>query len=135
MIETGLWELHKAIYVRLSQDAELNNLVSGVYDKVGEDTLYPYVTVGEPTVTPQETKTSYIENIPWVLHAFSQYSGKKQSYDILNAMVKALTRKPWDIPGFTVHNFKIEPNMQVITDIDGQTYHSILRVRFFIEKN
>jgi hypothetical protein len=135
MIETGLWPLQVAIVKRLSEDTELNNLVSGVYDKVGEDKTYPYVTVGEPTVTPQESKTSYIENIPWVLHAFSQYNGKKQSYDILNAMQKALTRYKWDIPGFTVRNFKIEPNMQVITDIDGQTYHSILRVRFFIEKN
>jgi hypothetical protein len=134
MIETALWPLQVALFQRLSNDTELNDLVTGVYDKVSEDTSYPYVSIGEPNVTPAETKTSYTEEIPWVLHCFSQYSGKKEAYNILNAMLKALTRERFTVDGFRVERFKIEPNMQVITDIDGSTYHGILRVRFDITK-
>lgn len=134
MIETGLWPLQVAIFQRLSNDIELNNIVTGVYDKVSENTPYPYTSVGEPTVSSVDMKTNYIENIPWVLHAYSQYSGKKQAYAILNAMVKAMTKERWIVEGFKVHQFKIEPNMQVIEDINEGTYHAILRVRFYIEK-
>jgi hypothetical protein len=134
MIGTALWPLQVAIYQKLSNDPDISNLVSGVYDKAGEDTAYPYILTGEPIVSPMESKTSYIENIPWTLHAYSEYDGKKQAYDLLDKMIKALTRDEWNVPGYNLHKFNIEPNMQVITDIDGATYHAILRVRFYIEK-
>jgi hypothetical protein len=135
MIGTALWPLQVAIYQRLSNDLDISKLVSGVYDKASEGTEYPYILTGEPIVTPMESKTSYIENIPWTLHAYSNYSGKKQAYELLDKMMKALTRSEWNVPGYKVYKFNIEPNgAQVITDIDGVTYHAILRVRFYIEK-
>jgi Protein of unknown function (DUF3168) len=133
VIETGLEALQIAIYQRLSSDTELNTLISGVYDAVSEDTLLDYVTIGEPDVTPEETKTSYIENIPWTIHSFDGYNGKMRSYRILKAIQKALTKAPWVVEGFTVHNFKID-GYRTFKDIDGQTNHGIIRIRFYIEK-
>ena len=144
-METGLWPLQVAIYQRLSNDADLMAMIKAVYDEVPEvaegedesvvDSYYPYVQVGEPVVNIETMKNSYIENIPWVLHSFDRYLGKKQAYDILNTMLKSLTKAPLQVEGFKLHDFRVEPNMQVIKDVDGRTNHGILRVRFFIEKN
>lgn len=132
MLKTALWPLQQAIFQRLSNDTALMQKVKGVFDAVEEGQLFPYVTIGEPNMTPFETKSSYGENVPWVLHCWSQYRGKKEAYEILNLMIQALTKESWNVEGFNLLQFKIEPNMQVIEDIDGQTYHGILRVRFII---
>lgn len=132
MLKTALWPLQQAIFQRLSNDTALMQKVKGVFDAVEEGQLFPYVTIGEPNMTPFETKSSYGENVPWVLHCWSRYRGKKEAYEILNLMIQALTKESWNVDGFNLLQFKIEPNMQVIEDIDGQTYHGILRVRFFI---
>lgn len=133
MLETALWETHKAIFKRLSEDTALLQKVTGVFDAVPEGTLYPYVTIGEPVVTPFETKTTYGENIPWALHVYSTYKGKKESYEILNLMVQALTKAPWAVEGFKVLKVNIEPNMTVLNPAqDGFPYQGILRIRFHI---
>jgi hypothetical protein len=133
MLKTALWEVHKALYSRLANDTALNEKISGVYDQVGEDVVFPYVTIGDPTMTPMETKTSYGENIPWVLHCWSQYSGKKEAYELLNLMIQAITKEPFTIEGFSLSKVNIEPNMQVFNDIDGNTKHGVLRVRFIVQ--
>jgi Protein of unknown function (DUF3168) len=132
MLKTSLWEVQKALFNRLSNDTALSQKITGVFDEVEEGQAFPYVTLGEPTVNPFETKTSYGEDIPWVLHCWSQYSGKKECYEILNLMLQAITKEPFVIEGFSLLRVKIEPNMQVITDIDEITKHGILRIRFII---
>ncbi|MBT2599086.1 DUF3168 domain-containing protein [Oceanobacillus sp. ISL-73] len=134
-METALWPLQQAIYKRLSEDTDLQEIITGVYDQVDKDTPFPYVTIGEPLVTPFETKTSYSENIPWVLHCYSKSLGKRESMLILNQMLKALTKQPFHVDGFKVIRFKIDPNMRVINPADvGFPYQGILNVRFYIEK-
>jgi Protein of unknown function (DUF3168) len=132
MLKSSLWEVQKALFNRLSNDTALSQKITGVFDEVGEGQTFPYITLGEPTVNPFETKTSYGEEIPWVLHCWSQYPGKKECYEILNLMLQAITKEPFVIEGFSLLRVKIEPNMQVITDIDEVTKHGILRIRFFI---
>lgn len=133
MIETALWPLQQAIFKRLDEDTALKAKVTGVYDRVTADTPFPYVTIGEPIASPFETKTSYGENIPWVLHCYSLYPGKKEASEILNLMVRSLTKEPWIVEGFKVTRFNIEPNMRVIDPPDdGFPYHGILNVRFYI---
>ncbi len=67
-----------------------------------------------------------------VLHCWSTYQGKAEAYEILNLIHKAFTVNPIRIGGgFSVYSFNAE-QMQVITDIDGETRHGILRVRFVI---
>lgn len=133
MIKTSLWPLQQALYKRLSEDTALMQRITGVYDSVSSDAVFPYVTIGEPNVSPFETKLSYGENIPWVLHCWSQYPGKKESYEILNLMLQALTKTPFTVDGFKVFKFNIEPNMTVLEDIVKGQYHGIMRVRFHIQ--
>ncbi len=133
MLKTALWPLQQALFSRLYNDNALRQKVTGVFDAVPEDTQYPYCTIGEPTVTPFETKTTYGENIPWVLHCYSDYNGKKECYEILNLMVQAITKEPWTVEGFKVFKVNIEPNMTVLNPAQEEfPYQGILRVRFHI---
>src|SRR5690606_32148059 len=98
-----------------------------------KDTPSPYVTIGEPIVTPFETKSSYGENLPWVLHCYSTKQGKKETVEILNLMLQALTKEPWRIEGCNLFKFNIEPNMQALDPAqDGMPYQGILRIRVHI---
>ncbi|WP_121640608.1 DUF3168 domain-containing protein [Virgibacillus sp. Bac330] len=135
MIQTALWPLQQAIYKRLANDIALNKKVTGVYDYVTKETPFPYMTIGEPNMSPFETKTSYSENIPWALHCYSMNPGKREVMEILNLMIKAMTKESWIVEGFQVIKFNIEPNMKVIPPADvGFPYQGVLNVRFYIGK-
>ncbi|CAH0185967.1 DUF3168 domain-containing protein [Peribacillus simplex] len=133
MLRTSLWPLQQAIYNRLNQDSLLKQRISGVFDKVPKGKPFPYVHIGAPVVTPFETKTTFGENIPWVLHVYSDYDGKKEASELLNLMMQALTKEPWVVEGFKVFKFNIEPNTQVLDPAQaGMPYQGILRIRFHI---
>lgn len=40
-----IWNLQKAVYETLSNDVNITNIVTGVYDFVPDNTLYPYITL------------------------------------------------------------------------------------------
>lgn len=131
-MRTALEELQRGLFRSLTSHQPLMDKVSGIKDGVEEGQPFPYCTIGEPVVTPTQTKTSTREEIVWVLHCWSQYPGKKEAIEILNLMNQAFTAQPLQLGGgFYVFDFR--PNgMRVITDVDGVTRHGILRVRVII---
>ncbi|MGG3662519.1 DUF3168 domain-containing protein [Bacillus gobiensis] len=131
-MRTALFELQKALFQRFTNDASLSSKVGGrIYDAVPENTPYPYVTIGEPTDTPFDTKSSYGENIILSVHCWSSYNGKKEAYEVLNLILHSLSR-PLELGGgFKLQDFRRE-QMNVIIDIDGKTKHGILELRFYI---
>ena len=130
MYDTALFELQTAIYERLSTDTALSALVTGVFDAVPEDQPYPYVVIGEPSVLPFESKNTFGEQIDLVIHAWSEYAGKKEAYDMLSACQKALAYR-LNVTGFRIE--KVErKGINVFDDIDPRLRHGVLRMRFFI---
>lgn len=131
MTQTALWPLQQAIFQRLTNDTQVTDIVKGVFDAVPEDQLYPYLVIGDPVSDPFDTKTTTGEQIAIVIHAWSDYPGKKEAYEILNACLQATSRR-LQLEG----NFKIilqeRTNMTVFDDIDGKIRHGILRLRFTI---
>lgn len=133
MIETALWPLQKAVYQRLSSDL-VPGKVTGVYDVVSEEHVHPYITVGEPNLLPFETKNTYSEELSFVVHVWSVYDGKKEAYDILNAVMQAIG-KGLSIEGpFTLQEVK-KPRMNVIDDADARIKHGIARFTVTIKNN
>ena len=107
--------------------------ITGVYDHVSEDAEFPYVTIGEQTERAFDTKVTVGENRTIILHCWSQYSGKKEAYEINDLMLQALTKSPIEIEGgFSMQRFEREAGSTVFQDIDGKTYHGVLKVRFYI---
>ncbi|MBT2661946.1 DUF3168 domain-containing protein [Bacillus sp. ISL-45] len=126
--DTALWPLQEAIFQRLDSDVSLKEMITGVFDAVPKDQVYPYVVIGEPTLLPFDTKTVPGEEISLVIHAWSDYAGKKETYNILNSCQKALSYK-LELPGFQV--LKVERlGIQVFDDIDPRIRHGVLRIKY-----
>lgn len=126
-------ELQKGIYERLSTDTALAEKVAGVFDYVGEDQLHPYVTVNEPISLPFTTKQTFGEELSIVINSWSTYAGKKESYEILNLCLSALSKKI-EMTGFVIRKVDVD-TIQVIDDADPRIKHGVLRMKYIIQNN
>ncbi len=132
MIQTALWPLQKALFQRLSSDEKVMEIVKGVHDAVADGLAFPYLTIGPPTTSNLETKNTFIEEVSVVIHTWSIYSGKKESYDLLNAIHQAIGK------GLSIEGpFKLlsvsYPSLQVIDDIDPRIKHGLASFTFTIK--
>lgn len=132
--ETALWPLQQALFQRLSNDTDLMQQATGVYDAVAEDLPYPYVTIGAPTTLNIETRNTFSEEISVTIHSWSVAGGKKESYALLNAIHKAIGKGlPLGGP------FRLlavsRPELQVIDDADPRIKHGMARFKFTIKNN
>lgn len=129
-ITSSLWELQKAIYQRLSSDPTIQSMNLKVYDEVKEDAHLPYITLGEETVNEFGAKDFIGEDVTTLLHTWSDYDGKKQTKEIIDAILRALSRTPLTLTGYVIEDLKRE-NINVIRE-DG-LYHGLLRLRLRIK--
>ena len=132
-MQTALLELHKALYAGLTSHTPLMDVVSDVLDDVDEGQPYPYVTIGDPVANPWDTKTSIGENITFVLHTWSDYDGKAESYRVMNLIHEALSQPLSIEGGFYVFKFERE-SQNVFTDIDGITRHGVMNFRAYVNQ-
>jgi hypothetical protein len=130
VIKTALWPLQKAVYSCLSNNAELMELITGVFDEVPEGTALPYVTIGDDTVNGMDSKTGYGEDITLTMHVWTNGPGKTQNKAIMDAVLMALTSGELTMDqGFNLEGCKRE-FLNVIPDNGG--YHGVCRFRFYI---
>lgn len=118
-------------------------MVNGVFDHVPEElpdgsgntvtVTYPYVVIGEPYSQPSDTKTTRGEEVNLTLHAWSEYEGKREIYQILNACTNALKYR-LDIEGFSLEKVSWD-NMRVFDDIDPRYKHGVLIMRYTLKNN
>ena len=129
MIKTSLLPLQIALFKRLKETGYK------VFDYVEHSTEYPYLVVGTPETKEFITKTNFGEEVIFTIHAWSNYKGKKECYEILDSALKTISKKYLELnEEFKV--FKTEMlTLTVIDDIDGRTQHGILRLKFYIKEN
>jgi Protein of unknown function (DUF3168) len=126
--------LRNAIYTRLTSDATLMALVTGVYDDVPEITSYPYVVLGDDSDINYGTKT--LDGVQYVIniHAWSRYRGVKEATEILERIYYLLHEYAIVVTGASAVHIRQEFNT-VLTDDDGITRHGIIRFRVVIFDN
>lgn len=129
MIKTSLLPLQIALFTRLKETGYK------VFDYVEHSTEYPYLVVGTPETKEFITKTNFGEEVIFTIHAWSNYKGKKECYEMLDSALKTISKKHLELnEEFKV--FKTEMlTLTVIDDIDGRTKHGILRLKFYIKEN
>lgn len=129
MIKTSLLPLQIALFKRLKETGYK------VFDYVEHSTEYPYLVVGTPETKEFITKTNFGEEVIFTIHAWSNYKGKKECYEMLDSVLKTISKKHLELnEDFKV--FKTEMlTLTVIDDIDGRTQHGILRLKFYIKEN
>ncbi|OLO40316.1 hypothetical protein BTR23_07455 [Alkalihalophilus pseudofirmus] len=130
----SLWNIQVALKNRLENDETLMSKITGVLDEIDSGQQFPYIRLGEDTLTDDGTKTFNIDNVTHTLHVFSQYKGKKEAKETLSLIREALN-DPLPIGnGFSLWSLQIEM-MEVFEEDEGKTKHGVMRIRFKIRSD
>lgn len=89
----------KAVYTALTGDAALSALVTGVYDRVPERTVFPYLVFGNSGGVDAATNTSDGASVRMELAAYSREGGRKQVLEILERIHAALHQQALTLTG------------------------------------
>jgi len=128
-MKSPIWLLQKDAYQRITKETAYK-----VYDDDPEQPIYPYIRTGEFDARPWSDKTRPGQEVLFKLHFWSQYPGKKEVAEMMDAVLKILTAAyPALGSDFNVVFQDMETN-QIIIDIDGTTRHGILDMRYLIEE-
>lgn len=137
MADFGI-NLQRAIYQRLTGEASVMNLVTGVYDHVPqvddpEDASdFPYITIGSDNLLPFDTDTSVGSDATIQIHVWSRHRGRSQIKEIQGAIYASLHR--YSLPVADNHLVGVEWEWaDSVMDPDGITRQGIQRFRITIE--
>lgn len=119
-----------AVYSRLTGDATLTTLLGsgGVYDEAPQPIVFPWVQLGEATVTKDAVFERDGRNALLRLHVWSRYAGSKECSDIMARMGDLLDEYALTVSGATVESCEVDQT-QIMRDTDGITRHGILDLR------
>ena len=122
-------EIQKALYERLTGDANLMSAIVGVYDDIPQDLRqFPYVVIGDSTVIEESTQTYTATMVNVNIHVWTVYSGKLQVKTIMQLIFLALDRQPLTLDDGT--NWELIFDFQDdFVEPDGETRHGVQRYK------
>lgn len=123
-----------AVYQKLSADAGLMALVTGVYDSVPQDAAFPYVTIGEDVHNAWDTFDSVGSDATITVHTWSVARGRKEVKEIQGAIYEALSRTVLTYSGYGIISIDFDGS-QSFMDADGLTRHGVQTFRVLVERN
>ena len=131
-MSVGQFALQSTIYSALNNDNTLTStLGAGVFDEVTEGTTYPFVAICEDTVTDFGTKTEDGGQFTINIHVWSQYTGSKETKNIMDRIHDLLHDSNLSVTGFNLVNLRFEFS-DILRDPDGITRHGVMRFRAII---
>jgi len=126
------YPLQKAVYQALTGDAGLMALVTGVFDRPPQGTLFPYITIGESTSSDwsSATTTGMEQNI--TLHAWSREGGRMQAASIMEKMHTILHDASLSVEGQALVMIRFAASSITLGN-DGYTYQGMMRFTALLE--
>ncbi len=138
MTADSSWPLQQALDTALRADATLIALLAdgadGIYDGVPQDSVFPYVVIGEDTIRPFDTMTEDGAEATITIHTWDSPDadadaiGFSLTKRIMSAIVDALDQASLSVSGHTLvlmrHEFQ-----NTFRDTDGLTVHGVQRFR------
>ena len=122
------------VYEKLTGNANLMVLVTGVFDHVPEDQDYPFVAIGELVETEDNTDDPQQGvRASLTIHSYSREWGRKKINDIQEQINQALHRVALVSAGFNFISIDQEQS-QSFTDSDGNTRHGVVEFNIIIEE-
>ena len=124
------FELQKTIFTTLNSDNTITSTYSAtVHDHVPQGTSFPYIVIGEETMTDESsTKTLDFNNFTLTIHIFSRNRGRKEAKQIMARIYELLHNQNLTVTGADHINTRFEFS-DVIKENDGLTYHGVQRFR------
>lgn len=120
--------LQIALYERLTGDAELMGLVTGVFDHAPEGQAQPYVTIGETLSTPDNAHGVFGRQVVATVHVWTRARGNAPGQAIAARIVALLDHRPLSVVGHRVVSVRCEFD-QALRDPDPEIRHHVLRFR------
>lgn len=127
-------DVQKALYAKLS-----TALTPEVYDHVPKGAAFPYVTIGDDTSIPWDTKAGaagddgFGEEMTVTIHAWSRAAGRKEVKDLGAAIYVALHNQTLTMDDHHLLMMQFE-FADSFLDADGVTYHGVSRYRLIVQK-
>ena len=122
------WALQTAVFEALTANADLMAAISGVYDHVPADTAFPYVTIGEASVTDWSSKSFDGQRHSLTLHVWSRARGRREAKEILALLYGTLNGADLAVEGQQLVDLRFD-FAQTLLDADGLTFHAVQRYR------
>ncbi len=129
MTADSQWPLQVALRAALVADAALDGLIAGrVYDHVPQDSVFPYLVIGDTTTRDFDTKTEDGMEHTLTIHTWSRYRGLSETKAIMAATVDALEGQGLTVTGHRLTLLRFEFSATFL-DPDGLTRHGVQRFR------
>jgi len=128
-VSLGSFALQSAVYAALNGDSNLTNtLGASIFDDVPEGSAFPYVHIGQDTITEYGTKEFDGADTSLTLHIWSQYKGSLQAKNIMDRVHTLLHDSSISVTGHNLVNMRFEFG-DILRDPDGVTRHGVIRFR------
>ena len=127
--------LQTAIFTVLSADAQLKTILGDpprILDFVPQQTVFPYITIGDIQTHDWSTATETGEDHRIVIHSFSRYNGRKESREIEKRLCELLHDAALPLAGHTLIRMHFLVS-DILPEADGRTYHGLTRFRAITE--
>lgn len=97
-------KLQEGIYSALTNNHDLGNLITGIYDYIPDNNPFPYITISQVSLVKNNTLGLSGKTLNIDVHIFSDYSGNSVVYSILDQLNVTLdhpdtlpSAEGWDI--------------------------------------
>jgi hypothetical protein len=128
------WDLQKAVYAALAADAPLTTLLGGaaIHDAAPQNAAFPYVVIDQTQIRDWSTGTEPGAEHMLMLHVWSRHAGKREAYEIADAIRAALGDAMLSLEEHRLVNLRHQYS-ELKRDEDGETQHGVLRFRAVTE--
>lgn len=117
------WAVQQAVKAKLDAATALTAITSTrIYDHVPQDTIYPYVVLGEMNATPMDTMTFTGMQIFLNVYCWSRNRGRREIRQMMEKIYEALNRQALTITG-QHHIDTLFVSSSTSQDSDGLTYY------------
>ncbi|MBC8048821.1 MAG: DUF3168 domain-containing protein [Chitinophagales bacterium] len=126
--------LQSGIFQGLTGNAAVVALLGGqrVYDDAPQPVTFPFITINPTTARDWSTGTEPGLEHLITIHIWSRYAGRRQIYDVSDAIRDALDGAALILDGHRLINLRHQYS-DLRRDDDGETYHAALRFRAVTE--
>lgn len=122
------WPVQMAIHDKVAQAMG----TIPVLDAVPENQGFPYLVIGDDTLTAAATKSEDAHQMTVTIHAWSRSPGRKECKTLLAGVYDALHGRDLEIEGYDVTAVRFEYGDSFL-DADGRTWHGVARYRIIVE--